>query len=148
MRLIICLLLTGKIFNAAAAQQLPPPESVDLSAYIMEQCDEFSQAGIRDCLKRKVTESAKALIVLEDKATAVLKQWDEEADFVGRADEKLRASRKAFISYRDAQCIFAASLGGGAIPKALEMRQMACLYSINTERLNHLKRLIADIPRR
>ena len=112
----------------------------------MDQCDEFSQAGIRECLTGKVKESVRELIVTEEKAGAALKRWDEEAEFVARAEEKLRSSRKAFLAYRDSQCIFAASLGGGAIPKALQMRQLACLYAINTERSQHLKRLIADIP--
>lgn len=146
MRIAIFLLLIGQTYTATAGNEMANPSSVDLSAHVMEKCDDFSQAGMRACLRREVNASAKALIDMEEKATTALKHWDEKSEFVARAESQLRSSRKAFIAYRDAQCIFAASLGGGAIPKALEMRQLACLYAINTERLQHLKRLILSIP--
>lgn len=106
-----------------------------------------SQDGMRECLQRKVSESDKALHGAEDSAVSVLKLWDEEAAFVSRAEKSLRTSRTAFLGYREAQCGFAASLGGGAIPNALELRKLACIYAMNTERTMQLKRLVATLPR-
>ena len=87
----------------------------------LEQCGAHSEAGMRECLAKMSHESSTALKRAEAQAIAALSKWDEDAKYVNLAKEKLRASSKAYEQYRDAQCAFASSLGGGAIGYALEM---------------------------
>ena len=47
------------------------------------------------------------------------------------AKNKLKKSNKEFIKYRDLQCDFAYSLGGGAIGNALNMLKYTCLAELN-----------------
>lgn len=112
---------------------------------VLEQCDEFSQAAIRECLQRKVRGSLKALAQAEAKAAISIERWDEREQFIAKARDRLRASKHAFLKYRDTQCAFAASLGGGAIKAALEQRRMACIYALNTERTVALNRLASSV---
>ncbi|MGJ7914261.1 hypothetical protein ACI48D_02115 [Massilia sp. LXY-6] len=57
------------------------------------------------------------------------------------------ASRQAFARYRETQCAFISSLGGGAIANALHMRRLACTIDLNNERAASLSKGIADLPR-
>ena len=45
--------------------------------------------------------------------------WDEDKEHIVIAQNKLKKSNKEFSKYRDLQCDFAYSLGGGAIDSAL-----------------------------
>ena len=108
----------------------------------LEECGAYSQAGMRECLAKKSDESHAALKRAEEQAIAGLSKWDEDAKFIARAKEKLRASSK----YRDAQCAFATSLGGGAIGNALEMRRLSCLIGLNIERAKQLTNDASTLP--
>jgi hypothetical protein len=54
----------------------------------------------------------------------------------------------AEIAAAEAHCIFVASLGGGAVSNAIELRRLSCLYATNTERAEELMNHAAGIPRK
>lgn len=112
----------------------------------LEECGADSQAGMRECLAKKSIESSAALRHAEKQAIATLSKWDEDAKFIHFAKEKLRASSKAYERYRDAQCAFAASLGGGAIGNALEMRRLSCLIGLDNGRAKQLHADASALP--
>ena len=53
---------------------------------------------------------------------------------------------KAYAHYRDAQCAFAASLGGGAIGNALELRRLSCLVGLNNGRAKQINTDSSELP--
>ena len=106
---------------------------VAVSRAPLADLERMRKAGMWDCLAQKSRESGAALKRAEEQAIAALSKWDENAKFIHLAKEKLRASSKAYERYRDAQCAFAASLVGGAIDNALDMRRLSCLISLNNE---------------
>jgi uncharacterized protein YecT (DUF1311 family) len=110
------------------------------------QCGADSESGMRECLAKKSQESNTALKRSEQQAMAALSKWDEDARFINLAKEKLRASSKAYGQYRDAQCAFAVSLGGGAIGNALELRRLSCLVGLNIARANQLNANSSELP--
>lgn len=112
----------------------------------LEQCGAYSEAGMRACLARKFHESTAALKRAEEQAIVALSKWDEDAKYVHLAKEKLSASSKAYAQYRDAQCAFASSLGGGAIGNALELRRLSCLFGLNTGRTKQLNTDSSALP--
>jgi uncharacterized protein YecT (DUF1311 family) len=112
----------------------------------LEQCGAYSEAGMRECLAKKSRESTSALKRAEEQAIIALSKWDEDAKYVNLAKEKLRASSKAYEQYRDAQCAFASSLGGGAIGNALELRRLSCLVGMNTGRTKQLNTDSSALP--
>jgi len=113
---------------------------------VLEECGAYSQAGMRECLAKKSSESASALKQAERKATATLSNWDEDAKYVALAKDKLKASDAAFERYREAQCAFVASLGGGAIGNALEIRSLACVIDLNRFRGESVSTAVTSLP--
>ena len=105
----------------------------------LEQCGAYSQASMRKCLAKKSDESNAALKQAEDEAIAALSKWDEDEGFIKLAKEKLRASSKAYEQYRNAQCAFASSLGGGAAGNAPAIRHLTCLKTLDDARAKQLK---------
>lgn len=112
----------------------------------LEECGAYSEAGMRECLAKKARESALGLRRAEERALAALSKWDEDAKFVDLAKEKLKASSKAYEKYRDAQCAFAASLGGGAIGNALELRRLSCIVGLNNGRTKQINTDSSELP--
>ena len=115
---------------------------------VLEACSAYSQSGMRDCLAKKVRESETKLKQAANKAISILSKWDENAKYIATAKEKIKLSDKTFVQYREAQCAFAAALGGGAIGNALEMRRLACVYQLNTSRAAQLENAVINIPLR
>lgn len=113
---------------------------------LREECSAFSEAGMRDCLTEKSKRSQKALSQAEEKVAYTLSRWDEDSKLIQRAKAKLSASGKAFAKYRDEQCAFASSLGGGAIGNALEIRRLACVTELNNRRAAQLRDAVSDLP--
>jgi uncharacterized protein YecT (DUF1311 family) len=107
---------------------------------------EFSQAGMWDCLAKKAKESQETLRRAEEKAAHTLSKWDEDHPYIKTAKAKLAASNKAFVKYREAQCAFAYSLGGGAIGSALDMRRFSCIAELNNRRAEQLRNAVSDMP--
>ena len=60
------------------------------------------------------------------------------------AKNKLKKSNKEFIKYRDLQCDFAYSLGGGAIGNALNMLKYTYLAELNFQRTKQLDLFRSD----
>lgn len=115
---------------------------------IREECSAYSQAGMRDCLSKKAKESEKVLKQTEDKVINILSKWDEDSKFASIAKTKLATSSKEFARYRESQCAFSTSLGGGAIGNALEIRRLSCVAEINNLRTEQLRNAIIDLPLR
>ena len=113
---------------------------------LREECSAFSQAGMRDCLAKKAESSQKALQQAEEKVASTLSKWDEDHKYVNQTKVKLAASNKDFAKYRDAQCAFASSLGGGAIGNAIDMRRLACISELNNRRAEQLRDAVSDLP--
>jgi uncharacterized protein YecT (DUF1311 family) len=114
----------------------------------VDECGALSQAGMRACLARKSAESQGALKRVESDLVSALAIWDEDAKYARLAKERLAASSRAFEQYRETQCAFASSLGGGAIGSALDMRRLTCAIELNDARTRLLSSDIAGLPRR
>lgn len=112
------------------------------------ECEAYSQAQRRDCLARKSEASAIALQRAEQRAVDALSSWDEEAENVAQAKMKLKAANRVFSQYREAQCGFISSLGGGAVGGALAMRKFTCVIELNTRRADELAHSVGDLPKR
>ena len=104
-----------------------------------------SEAEMTECLKAKALKSQKELQNTEKKLIKILSEWDEDPSNINIAKANLTAANKEFIKYRDAQCKFNYSLGGGAIENALEMRLFACIAELNNRRNQQLIDLMSDI---
>ena len=104
-----------------------------------------SEAEMTRCLKAKALKSQKELQNTEKKMIKILSEWDEDPSNINIAKANLTAANKEFIKYRDAQCKFNYSLGGGAIENALEMRLFACIAELNNRRNQQLIDLMTDI---
>ena len=104
-----------------------------------------SEAEMTRCLKAKALKSQKELQNTEKKMIKILSEWDEDPSNINIAKANLTAANKEFIKYRDAQCKFNYSLGGGAIENALEMRLFACIAELNNRRNQQLIDLMSDI---
>jgi hypothetical protein len=136
------------ILSAALLLPLTSAAAPTTQQSTIEECGALSQAGLRECMTRKAADSQSLLKRAESDAAAALARWDEDAKYAQLAKEKLASSSRAFERYRETQCAFAYSLGGGAIGNALEMRRLACTIDLNQERAASLAKGIADLPRR
>jgi uncharacterized protein YecT (DUF1311 family) len=137
---LACALGLPHFFNGVRAAELQSERAA------LEQCGAYSEAGMRECLAKKSRESAVALTRAEERAIVALSKWDEDEKFINLAKEKLRASSKAYEQYRDAQCAFSASLGGGAIGNALELRRLSCLIGLNNGRTKQINTDLSELP--
>ena len=115
---------------------------------VVGDCSAHAQSAMRDCLANKARDSEKALRRVEEKTSSALSKWDEDAKFIAASQARLKAANTVFAQYRDAQCAFASSLGGGAIGNALEMRRLACVSELNNRRAEQLSNAIAQLPLR
>ena len=104
-----------------------------------------SEADMTECLKAKALKSQKELQNTETKLIKKISKWDEDPSYINIAKANLTAANKEFIKYRDAQCKFNYSLGGGAIENALEMRLFACIAELNNRRNQQLIDLMSNI---
>ncbi|SEO19843.1 Protein of unknown function [Duganella sp. CF517] len=145
MRISNLIVLTGALALPIFSENVWATE-LESEQAALEECGAYSQAGMRECLAQKSRESGAALRRAEEQAIAALSTWDEDAKFIHLAKQKLRASSKAYERYRDAQCAFAASLGGGAIGNALEMRRLSCQVGLNNARSKQLNTDLAALP--
>lgn len=111
-----------------------------------EECSAYSAAGMRDCLEKKAGASGVALRKAENIVRKALDKWDEDMQYVNIAKSKFEASSKEFLHYRDTYCAFNASLGGGAIGNALEIRRLACVVELNVSRTQQIENAVSDLP--
>lgn len=133
-----------------ATEIIPQPDERTLR----EECSTHSQAGMRDCLARRLADSHKALKQAEEQAASALGQWgngamgqwDEDAKYAAPAKARLSASGKEFTQYRDAQCSCLASLAGGAAGNATEIGRMSCAAALNFGRAAQLRDATSQLP--
>jgi uncharacterized protein YecT (DUF1311 family) len=141
MRIASLLLITGTYFVQCAAV------AADKSGRaLVDECYAYSEAGARECLTKNLRKSEHALKTAQDKAVGTLSKWDEDPRYITAAKQKLQTSNAAFEQYREAQCAFAYSLGGGAIGNALDMRRLACGIELNSKRTAEVSTAISTLP--
>ncbi len=141
---VTAFLLSWSVLSTASAQAVATQDE----RTIRERCSGDSEAGMHDCLEQKARNSDKALKDAERQTANALAKWDEDANFVSQAQTKLKSSSKAFERYREAQCAFSASIGGGAIGNALDMRRLACFTELNNRRTEQLRAAVSGLPMR
>lgn len=113
---------------------------------LREECSAFSQAGMRECLAKKLESSQQALRQTEEEVAGILSKWDEDNKYVSQAKAKLATSSLEFAKYRKTQCEFSASLSGGGAGNAHEMGRMACIAELNHRRAEHLRNAVSGLP--
>ncbi|MDR1969062.1 MAG: DUF1311 domain-containing protein [Burkholderiaceae bacterium] len=128
--------------SALAASAAPIPGEWALRG----QCSGFSMTGIHACLAKKAASSQKALRHADRKVLGILAKSAEEPERIGAAKTRLAASTQAFANYREKQCAFAYSLGGGAIGAALELRRFACVAELNNRQARQLRDAVSGMP--
>ena len=106
----------------------------------------FDLTGVRECLQKKQQATEVDLKRAEEKLRESLGRWDQDQRHINIAKARLVASKNVFVKYREAQCAFASSLGGGAIGNALEMRRLACVAELNNRRAEQLRDAVSDLP--
>jgi uncharacterized protein YecT (DUF1311 family) len=114
---------------------------------LRDECS-YDPIGIRECLQKKLKLSETNLKNTEEKVNQSLEKWDEDPEYINAAKAKLKSANEAFIKYREAQCQFAFSLGGGAIGNALDVRQFSCIAELNNRRAEQLLGSIITLPLR
>ena len=127
---------------------LPIPSSFAANTISVDECAGHAQADMRTCLEKKSQESTTDLAQAEKDVLSMLAGWDEDPAYRASANAAFKQSRKSFIQFRQAQCAFAASLGGGAIGNALALRQLACLTDVNRVQAASLRAAVATLPER
>jgi uncharacterized protein YecT (DUF1311 family) len=145
MRKIISILAFGLTIYFSFANSATSNASVESERALREECS-YEITGVRECLEKKQKASQANLTRAEEQVRGVLSKWDEDEKYVNLAKARLTASGKAFTKYREAQCAFAASLGGGAIGNALEMGRLACMAELNNRRAEQLRDVVSDMP--
>lgn len=137
----------GLVATPLAASAAPAQAAaVQGERALREECSANSQADMRGCLAGKADDSQKALKQAEDAALGTLAKWDEDAKYVNAAKAALGAANKAFARQREAQCAFAASLGGGGAGNAREMLRLACVAELNNRRAEQLRDAVSSLP--
>ncbi|MFT8891878.1 MAG: lysozyme inhibitor LprI family protein [Acetobacter papayae] len=137
----VCLAVYLPVSALAASTDPAPGERA-----LREECSAFSQTGMRDCLAKKAENSQQTLQQAEEDVARRLSKWDEDRKYVSQARAKLTESNKDFAKYRDVQCAFSSSLGGGAIGNAIDMRRLACIAELNDRRVAQLRNAVSDLP--
>ncbi len=144
MRKIVSTILTMAIFSPLTLLA-SSNTSIQSEYELRDECS-YEISGVRECLEKKQKISETELMRAEKKIGESFAKWDEDPKFINLAKVKLVASKKAFIQYREAQCAFATSLGGGAIGNALDMRHLACVAELNNRRAEQLRSAISSLP--
>ncbi|WP_181415944.1 lysozyme inhibitor LprI family protein [Gilliamella apicola] len=97
-----------------------------------------SEAELTKCLEKIFYTSQAELDKSQQKFFDALTNWYEDKQYIIIAKTKLKRTNQEFIKYRDLQCDFAYSLGGGAIENALNMFKFSCLAELNFQRTKQL----------
>lgn len=134
------------LFTALSLASAWAEDAAQSARAALDECSSHPQAGMRECMAKKVSASNVALKQAEDQARSALAKWDEDAKYVKLAVARLNASSREFSRYREATCAFEASLGGGAIGSALEVRRMTCILDLNLRRAEQLGSAASELP--
>ena len=98
----------------------------------------LSEAELTECLEKIFHTSQAELDKSQQKFFDALTNWYEDKQYIIIAKTKLKRTNQEFIKYRDLQCDFAYSLGGGAIENALNMFKFSYLAELNLQRTKQL----------
>lgn len=112
------------------------------------ECAAYSQADMRDCLTKGVTDSMAALKAAMGGVAKAIRDWDEDSKYRSEAAAKLAKSNLEFERFREAHCQFSVALGGGAIGNASKNRRLSCVIELNAVRISQLQELIASLPKK
>lgn len=115
---------------------------------LRDECGAYSQAGMRECLERQVATSEQAIKEAEGTLKTALSRWDEDKKYVDLAQSRLAIASQVFKKNREAQCAFAAALGGGAVGNALDLKQLACMAELNYTRARQLESAAIELAGR
>jgi uncharacterized protein YecT (DUF1311 family) len=132
------------IFSGAPLLLLP--FAFAAGAAHLDDCVAGSQADMRRCLERKSQESSASLAAAETAALSAVANWDEDEKYRKTASIALSNTSKSFIQFRQAQCDFASSLGGGAIGNALTLRRLRCVTDLNQRQAESLRLETSNLP--
>lgn len=135
------LLLSLPLLCAAATGNVVKSEQE-----LYEECSAYSQAGMKECLAKKASESLQSLKQAEVEVLAALSRWDEGSRYIRVSIAALAASSEEFEKYRKAQCEFTASLSGGGAGNAHEMGRLACMAELNNRRSQQLRGAVVNLP--
>jgi uncharacterized protein YecT (DUF1311 family) len=115
---------------------------------LREECSAsaLSQIEFGECLEKKRQESASELQSAETLMRTALTQWDEDAYFVHQAQEMFTVAANAFTAYRELQCEFARSRGGGGVHSSTF--RLACETELNLKRAAELRDAASLIPQK
>lgn len=136
--------MISSILAAAALMQLPSAFAATVTS--VEECGANAQSDMRTCLEKKSATSARELALAETAALTALARWDEDPQYTAAASAALKTSNKSFTQFRQAQCGFVASLGGGAIGNALALRRLACVTDLNRQQAAAIQQAVAKLP--
>ena len=121
-------------------------DTLPLEHSIRDACSDryFAQVDVQTCVRQDAERSATAWHNAQAQAIAKMQQWDEEPKYADAALKKYHAAEQAFAAYRNRYCDWAASLGGGAIGTARQMRKNACIAEQNRTRAKQLQQMMND----
>lgn len=131
------------VFGAVLAQM---PASFAAGAAKHDECAAGSQGEMRSCLEKTSQASATTLAAAEQAAMSALSRWDEDEKYRKSSIAALKNSSKSFSAFRQAQCDFFSSLGGGAIGNALALRRLECVTRLNQWQAEWLRAASSDLP--
>ena len=121
-------------------------DTLPLEHSIRDACSDryFAQVDVQTCVRQDAERSATAWHNAQAQAIAKMQQWDEEPKYADAALKKYHAAEQAFAAYRNRYCDWAASLGGGAIGTARQMRKNACIAEQNRTHAKQLQQMMND----
>lgn len=123
------------------------PTIPDMDSYALRmECSVHSQAEMQDCLAEKAKSSLELLKDIENEVLGILSSWDEDSKYVRQSRASLIRSNKNFVTYREAQCDYSASLSGGGVGGSHEMRRLACIAELNYRRAKQLHDEASALP--
>lgn len=121
-------------------------DTLPLEHLIRDACSDryFAQVDVQACVQQDAERSATAWRNAQAQAIAKMQQWDEEPKYADAALKKYHAAEQAFAAYRNRYCDWAASLGGGAIGTARQMRKNACIAEQNRTHAKQLREMMKN----
>ncbi len=121
-------------------------DTLPLEYSIRDACSDryFAQVDVQACVRQDAERSATVWHNAQAQAIAKRQQWDEEPKYADAALKKYHAAEQAFAAYRNRYCDWAASLGGGAIGTARQMRKNACIAEQNRTHAKQLQQMMND----
>lgn len=137
---------TGTVLLFLFASANAFADAMPLEHTIRDACSDrhFAQVDVQACVRQDAERSATVWHNAQAQAIAKMQQWDEEPKYADAALKKYHAAEQAFAAYRNRYCDWAASLGGGAIGTARQMRKNACIAEQNRTHAKQLQEIMKN----